>query len=515
MLLALALVGQQPSQASLLSPTAVNYNWLQYNGDPAHSGSNPNESLIGAANVAGLAKYYQVTLPAVADGAPAYLDSVQTPVGLRALLFITTKAGHIIALEALTGTVVWSHQVGPGSCRINNGSNPCYTTSSPAVDPSLNYVYSYGLDGYVHKYRVGDGVEAKDAAWPELVTKKGSNEKGSSALTIATASNGTSYLYMPNGGYPGDRGDYQGHITAINLATGAQQVFNALCSNQAVHFVDITAHPPTPDCPQVQTAIWSRAGVVYDARTDRIYMATGNGDFSPANHAWGDTVFALNPDGSGSNGDPLDTFTPATYQQLQNADADLGSTNLALLPPQPGLYPHLAVQCGKDQLLRLLNIDNLSGQGSIGHTGGEIGAPISVPQGGEVLTTPAVWTALNGDTWVFVVTGSGISGLKLLVDGTGHPSLSNVWTNLQGGFSPLVANGVLYYAGSSLLHALNPLTGASLWNSSLIGGIHWESPVIADGVLYITDESAHLTAYSINGLGPGESFLFFLPVITR
>ena len=509
MLLALAFVGQLPYQASLVSPTAANYNWLQYNGDSAHSGSNPYESQISPGNVALLLKLFQVTLPAVADGAPAYLSSVQTPSGIHSLLFVTTKAGHILALDAQTGAVVWSHQVGPGSCTINNGSIPCYTTSSPAVDPSLNFVYSYGLDGYVHKYQVGNGVEVQNGTWPELATKKAFNEKGSSALTFATAANGTSYLYVTNGGYPGDAGDYQGHVTAINLTSGTQKVFNAMCSNQAVHFVDITAVPPTPDCPEVQSAIWARAGVVYDSRSNRIYMATGNGTFSLASHYWGDTVFALNPDGSGSNADPLDTYTPASYQLLQNNDADLGSTNLALLPPQAGLYPNLAVQGGKDGLLRLVNIDNLSGQGSIGNTGGEIGTPISVPQGGAVLSTPAVWTAPNGDTWIFVVTGSGISGLKLVVGVSGHPSLSPVWQKPEGGFSPLVANGVLYYAGSQAMRALDPLTGARLWISNLIGGIHWESPVVANGVLYSTDESAHLTAYSLNGA------YHFLPVVMR
>ncbi len=515
LLFSLALLSPQSYQIVPTSPAAASYNWLQYNGDPAHSGSNSAETLITSANVATLKKLFQVTLPSVADGAPAYLSSVLTPAGLRSVLFLTTKAGHILALDALSGGVVWSHQVGPGACRINNGGVPCYTTSSPAIDPSLAYVYSYGLDGFVHKYQVSNGIEQINASWPEQVTKKPFNEKGSSALSIATASSGASYLYMPNGGYPGDNGDYQGHVTAINLTTGAQTVFNALCSNQAVHFVDVTAHPPTPDCPQVQTAIWARAGVVYDARTNKIYMATGNGDFTPASHAWGDTVFAINPDGSGSGGNPLDTFTPANFQSLQNTDADLGSTNLALLPDQPGLFPHLGVQGGKDQLLRLLNIDDLSGQASIGHTGGEIGAPIAVPQGGQVLSTPAVWSAPNGDTWIFVVTGSGASGLKLVVNGSGQPSLSLGWKNTQGGFSPLVANGVLYYAGSSQLHALNPTTGATLWTSNLIGAIHWESPVVANGVLYITDESAHLTAYSLNGFVPGAAAFAFLPVIRR
>jgi hypothetical protein len=112
---------------------------------------------------------------------------------------------------------VWSHQYAAGSCRINGGSIPCYTTSSPSIDPNRQYVYSYGLDGYVHKYQVGDGTEVMIGGWPELATLKGLNEKGSSALSIATASSGSAYLYVTNGGYPGDGGDYQGHVTAIDL----------------------------------------------------------------------------------------------------------------------------------------------------------------------------------------------------------------------------------------------------------------------------------------------------------
>ena len=34
----------------------------------------------------------------------------------------------------------------------------------------------------------------------------------------------------------------------------------------------------TPDCAQKQSAVWARPGVVYDAATDKIYAATGNGE---------------------------------------------------------------------------------------------------------------------------------------------------------------------------------------------------------------------------------------------
>ena len=494
-----AYQGNAPS----LSQNFAAYDWLQFNGDAQHSGNNTKEILISRNNVSSLAQLFQATLPGVADGAPVVLTGVSTAGGVKDLAFVTTKNGWIVALDAKTGGQVWAKQYGPAGCKINNGPSDCYTTSSPAIDPNLQYVYSYGLDGYVHKYQVGDGNETVTSGWPEPTTLKAFDEKGSPALSTVTTGSGARYLYVANGGYPGDNGDYQGHITVIDLTSGAQQVFNAVCSNQTVHFVH---SPGSPDCSSVQTAIWSRASVVYDADTGKIYMATGNGDYIPGSHDWGDSVFALNPDGSGLNGNPLDSYTPATYQVLQNTDLDLGSTAPAILPaPAGSSIAHLAVQGGKDVKLRLINLDNLSGQGGPGHLGGEIGGltnVINVPQGGEVLTQPAVWTnPADGSTWVFVANNKGISGLRLSVNARGVPTLSSQWVVKQSGTSPIIAKNVLYYAGVSGLQALNPQTGAALW-SVAVSGIHWESPVVAGGIVYITDEAGNLTGYSLNGVLP-------------
>ena len=419
-------------------------------------------------------------------------------------MFVTGRNGDIVALDALGGTQLWVRHNPAGSCKINNGSQTCYTTSSPAIDPNRQFVYSYGLDGYVHKYGVGDGTEVKGGGWPELTSRKPYDEKGSSALSVATARNGTSYLYMVHGGYPGDRGDYQGHLTAINLTDGTQHVFNTVCSNQTdVHFTE----PGQPDCAEKQTALWPRVGVVYDAATDRIYTTTGNGPFDPANHSWGDAVLALNPDGTARpDGQPLDSYTPTNFQQLQDGDTDIGSTAPAILPaPAGSAVTHLAVQGGKDSQLRLINLDNLSGQGGPGHTGGEVnGQIVPVAQGGGILTTPAVWVnPTDSTTWLFVVNGSGVAGLKLTLDGAKQPVLTPVWQkNKEGGFSPVVVNGVLYYSRSGDLIALDPLTGNQLWHSGALGGIHWESPILVNGVLYATDGESKLTAYSLDGKPP-------------
>ena len=486
----LPLVFEKPAPA---------YDWLQFNGDASHSGSNTLEKTLSPANVTLMHLLFQVALPDVADGAPATLSNVTTASGIRNLIIVTTRTGGVAALDATTGGTVWSHSSQAPACLINNNSGrneACYTTSSPAIDPDRQFVYSYGLDGFVHKYAVGNGTEVLTGGWPELASRKVYDEKGSSALSLATAKNGTSYLYVTNGGYPGDAGNYQGHLTAINLSDGTQKVFNTLCSNLTAHFVDSRVVGGTDCYPQTQSAVWARAGVVYDPVDDRIYAATGNGDFTPAQFDWGETVFSLHPDGSGAGGgNPLDSYTPANFLSLTNADADLGSTAPALLPAAAGKYPHLAVQGGKDGVLRLLNLDNLSGQGQAGKSGGEVFS-MSLT-GGSIFTQPAVWVnPADGRVWVFVSNGPILTGLEFVVDGAGNPGLQSRWTGGPG-TSPLVANGVLFIARAGLVSALDPVSGSTLWSSSLIGSIHWQSPVVANGVLYIEDLSGNLTAFSL------------------
>src|SRR5262249_32477725 len=151
-----------------------------------------------------------------------------------------------------------------------------------------------------------------------------------------------------------------------------------MCSNQTIHFGGST------DCPSQKSGIWAKAGVTWDALTNRLYAGTGNGTFNPGSFYWGDSVVALNVDGSGNaNGTPLDSYTPSNYQSLQNSDKDLGSTNMLILPNNGSKYAHLGMQSGKDQQLRLINLDNMSGQGGPGKVAGEV-STTALATGGEV-----------------------------------------------------------------------------------------------------------------------------------
>ncbi len=203
-------------------------------------------------------------LPEQSDAAPLYVTNIDAGGKVRDLLIVETDHGQVIALDADSGQTVWQ-TTAPLGVR--------WTTSTPAVDPERRYVFAYCLDGYIHRYAVADGHEAGGPGWPALITTKTDVEKGSSAIRIATARDGHEYLYMPTAAYPdpGDEGDYQGHVTTIDLATGGQWVFNAACSDKSFHLLPTLDEN---DCDQQQSGIWARAGVVYDPSLDRIFVGT-------------------------------------------------------------------------------------------------------------------------------------------------------------------------------------------------------------------------------------------------
>jgi hypothetical protein len=473
-----------PSPPRVVQPPIDDEEWLQFNV------TDTPEDAPTKTSVRRLQKLWRTQLPEAVDGSPAYLRQVPVLSRERDLVIVTTTRGRMLAFDARRGSMVWQTTPPPG---------PQWTTSSPAIDPDRRFAYGYGLDGRVHKYDVTDGTELRGGGWPQLVTRKPQVEKGSSAISIATARDGSRYLYMTTAGYPepdpGDQGDYQGHLVAINLATGKQHVFNSACSDKAMHFIENGDH--TNDCTNVQSGIWARAGAVYDEVTDRIFVTTGNGayDADGGGYNWGSSVVALRPDGSTDGGTPVDSYTPTDFQLLTDIDADLGSTTVAILASADPAGSRLAIQSGKDGRVRFLDLRDLSGAGGPGHIGGEL-AVVEVPQRGPIFTRPASWLDGAGRTWVYLANGRGLSGSVVVVDENG-PHLEMRWMEAGYAESPVIVNGILYFAGDHRVAALDPETGETLWEDRTIGGVHWQSPIIANNRLYITDNDGGLFAFGV------------------
>ena len=462
--------------------SAKPHDWSQFNYDARHDGSNPDETSITTHNVASLQMIFQKRLPAVSDGAPA-LWAANSRKRLDHYLFLTGTDGSLMAIDG-EGDLRW---------QTTPPAGPRWTTSSPVLDPSRRFVYSYALDGRVHKYGIASGTEVVDAVWPALVTRKPDVEKGSAALSIATTPDGTSFLYATVAGYPdpGDAGDYQGHVVAIRLQDGETTTFNALCS----HKTFVLGYG---DCGSKRAGIWGRPGVVYNEADDSVYVVTSNGPYTAATGGsnWGDSIVRLNPDLRVTNGKPLDSYTPVEYRTLGRQDLDLGSSALALLPRPGESIPTLGVHAGKDATIRLVDLKNLSGEGGPGHIGGEL-QRLNLPQSGYNFAAPAVWTDHDGHTWVYFANHLGISALELVGDPS-NPQLVERWmSSASGDSSAVVANGVVFTVGTNRITALDAETGAELWSDTRIGRIHWESPIVVNGAVYVTDFDGMVTAYAL------------------
>ncbi len=470
-----------PTSAPTTAPVIA---WPAFDGGGPSSGVNASEKGITPGNVSGLTRLWQQTLPNVVDSSPVELPNVKTPVGTKTLLFVTALSGSLLALDANTGQQLWRQ----------NTSGPKFTTSSPALDPSGQYVYSYGLGGKIHKFAVGTGTEQTSGGWPVTITNMPEVEKGSSALNIANG-----YLYMTTSGYPGDAGHYEGHVVAISLSTGAMSVFNSLCAN--IHQLLDNVSTDTNYCPDVQSGIWARPGATVDPITGNVFVTTGNGNYtaSTGGNDYGDSVIELSPNLQ----KVIDSYTPSNYSYLQSTDLDLGGAAPTLLPMQKGsLTPYLAVQAGKDSTLRLLNRQNLSGKGGPNHVGGELQTVNGAMQG-SIITQPIAWNDAHNTTWIFVTNGNGLGAFKVVTDAQGHTTLQRVYQNNHGGSSPFIANGILFVQGNDVLWAMEPTTGNVLWSSTQpsaggsIGSLHWQSPIVVNGHVYVPDGDGHLTAYGL------------------
>ena len=483
--------------SSEAGPAGTALAWPTFDEDSDRSGVNSSEKTITPEDVGGLRQLWQANLPAIVDSSPLELSNVTTSHGVINVLFVETKDGGLLALDATdkldakykNNRILWQKaNPAPGGSTDPSG-NTIFTTSSPAIGPTQQYIYAYGLDGKVHQYTAATGVETVSSTWPVTVTLKPTQEKGSSPITI-----GNGYLYMAMAGYPGDKGDYQGHIIAVNLNTGVRTVFNMVCADNK-QLLGMGA------CADKQSAIWGRGGVEIDPLTKNIFVATGNGPFRADGKSFGDSIVELKPDLSAV----IDTYTPKEYATMQASDQDLGSAAPAFLPQQRNSSnQYLLVQASKDHNLRLINRENLSNTGGSNHVGGEMQVlPLPASMADDVVTQPAVWTDASGMTWVFIANNVGFAAYQVVVSAQKQSLLKLAYTNNYSGSSPFVADSIVFVQNNAAIYAMNPSDGKLLWSSSSksaggsVNGLHWQSPILVNGHLYAADNTGHFYAYGL------------------
>jgi outer membrane protein assembly factor BamB len=474
---ATAFTSSTSASAPFDAPAGKLADWPMFGHDPARSSDAADETAISVANINRLHRRWVVKFDVKADSTPIFIANVAVSGKKLNLLFQTSRNGTTYAVDADRGAIVWSHST----------SGPNITTSTPAADPSRQWIYAPGVDGFVHRLSASTGTESLRGGFPVRITWMPEVEKDAAALNVADG-----YLYAVTSGYYGDFGNYDGHVVTVQLNTGEVRVFNSLCSDIA----ELLGASGGQSCAQTKSGIWARGGAVVDpdpSMRGRVYVATGNGAFTAnsGGHDYGDSVLALSADGAKLEG----YYTPANFSDLESGDVDLGSTAPVMLPRQTKSHtPLLALQGGKDGVLRLLNRERLGG------VGGEVS---QFNLGTGLFSAPAVARDRAGQTWIYVGTDSGTTALRVATDSGGKSTLQKAWSSDTGGTSPVVVNGIVFVATSGAVNAFDARSGKIVWSTALasaggtIAEVHWQSPIVANGSLYISDEAGSLTAYSL------------------
>jgi len=403
----------------------------------------------------------QVRLAGTVDASVIYLSDVQVNGAAHDAFFVTTTYGKTIAVDANTGSILWTYTP-PGYTSWAGSSQ--ITNATPVADPDREHLYAASPDGHIQKLAVADG----SAVWSTAITLLAQREKVASPLNYFAGR-----VVAVTGGYIGDASPYQGHVAIVDAGSGQLlHVWNSLCSDQ------LALIAPSK-CPESGSAIWGRAGAVIDSTTGDIYVATGNGRWDGKTY-WGDATLRLDSTATHL----LGNYTPTNTMALDASDQDIGSTAPVLLGAG-----YLA-QGGKDGQIRLLTVTGIAGAAP--HMGGEQQV-VSTPSGTDLFTAPAVLRTSSG-TSLFAADNGGTAAWTLA-----GGQLSQAWRNGNGGTSPVVAGGLLYVydPGGGGLRVYRLATGA-LAATLPCGGGHWNSPIIVDGKIALPEGNAN--HHSTNGI---------------
>jgi PQQ-like domain len=391
-------------------------------------------------------------------------------------LLVATESNNVYALDAITGTQIWTRSLGkpvPRSALRCGNIDPLGITGTPVIDEATRSVYldaniadSSGPHHRIFALSLDDGttvpgwpIDVADAlkGAPQPFNSRDQNERG--ALTILDG-----MLYVPFGGHFGDCGDYHGWVVGVSL----QQPGGVISWSTRAR----------------GGGIWAPAGI--SAVGHSLFVATGN-TFGAANWSDGEAVFHLSPDLHRS-GDKRHYFAPPDWQALDQRDLDLGGT--APLPLAIGNQAFI-LALGKDGRAYLLDQNNLGG------IGGSIAVQTVSRQ--PIRTAPAVYSTASSVYVALQAPGVScptlsynhqLTVLKIAVNE--QPTIAQAWCgNVSGAGSPIVTTSdgssdpivwMLGAEGDNRLHGFKGDTGEPLSPDGIgpaMAGLHHFQTLIA------------------------------------
>jgi hypothetical protein len=526
----LVLLAASLASVSLSAQTPI----LTQHYDTARTGQNTTETVLTPANVtsASFAKLFSMPVDGYVYAQPLYVPALAIPGnGTHNVLYVATEHDSLYAFDADNGTQLWhvsflingATTLAPSDVGNTQDINPeIGITGTPTIDATTNTIYvvvntkeSGAIIYRLHAMDITTGAEKFGG--PALMTASApgtaSDGNGSTVPFNGQWENQRPGLLLLNGfvyiGFAahGDNGPWHGWILAYNKTTLAQSGVWCTSPNGRGN------------------GLWAGgSGLAADA-AGSIYVATGNGDDTVATPApppsttidYGDSIVRVGV----TNGVPIPTdyFTPFNQASLDGADTDLGAGGVLVLPDQPGPFPHILIQSGKQGEVYVVNRDKMTSDGSHYCNGCSSDPEIiqSITSGGGLWGMPAYW---NSQIYLWG-TGGHLEAYSLTNGKLSQsPTSSSADSSSFPGPTPVVSsngtsNGIVWTAesdasttpGGAILRAFSATNVSDLLYGSNIAGqtlgqsVKFVVPVVTNGKVYVGTQ----TEVDVFGLTGGEA----------
>ena len=363
---------------TVVAPASGQTPVLTQHNDNARTGQNTSETILTTANVntSQFGKLFALPVDGQVYAQPLYVPGVTINGGVHNVVIIATENDSVYAYDAdsASAALLWktkaslvdaAHGAGTGETALNSASTIGCTdmqpqigiTSTPVIDSTSKTIYveakSTNGTNYFHRLHALDLLTGNEKTpGPVVITATVSgtgdgSSNGQLSFDNLHQLNRPGLLLLNSTIYIGyashcDGGPYHGWLFAYDEATFARKSVYVTTPNGGLG------------------GFWmSGAGVAADA-SGNIFIPSGNGTFDNTKVPveTGDTILKLGTTNQILT--LLDYFTPEEQATMDSHDEDLGSGGVLLLPDQPGSFPHILVEAGKEGRIYVVNRDQMT-----------------------------------------------------------------------------------------------------------------------------------------------------------
>ena len=386
--------------------TPANINITAFHYDPFIQGQDTQETNLSplTVNANNFGKLASLPVDGYTYAQPVYMHNLMISGMPHDVAFVATEHDSLYAFDivknptsgAVTLSQLWKRSFIDPTNGITSVPQPDIIsgdiqpeigiTGGPVIDPATNVLYLVAKTKEVR----GDGNHWVQKIYAiDLTSATGANKVAPYTIgdthTSATFANETTAIMVPGQGAETSGGANpmvpfsalkENNRPSLQLLNGRVYVAwashgdNGPYHGWVVGFNETTLMPEKIFCTSPNgglSGIWQSEGAVStDGRY--LYFAVGNGGgaagfpaFDPAHGNYSESVLKIDTQATGVMMPVADYFTPFNWQNLDSADADLGSGGVMLLPDSVGGngHTHLMVETGKDGHIYLIDRDNM------------------------------------------------------------------------------------------------------------------------------------------------------------